>query len=149
MDAEAYQDLLEKHAKPAIKQLYPSQTGRSGRRDFSEVVFQDDGATIHRSKASKSKVRELFCKRIEPDSQPAKMDDIWPSEWPGALLEEKLKGKDIKTLIGLKREIRRIWRDVDPANCKSIVRQVPTRFKQVIKSKGRHVLSRRGQSRKF
>ena len=76
------------------------------------------------------------------------MDDVWPSEWPWAHLEEQLKHKNIKGEMGLKRAINKIWRAVTPAQCKRLIRNVPLRLKEIIAKDGRRLLSRRGQSKR-
>ena len=91
MDGELYRQMLETHVNPAIKELYPSQTHRSGRRDWKKVVFQDDGAAIHRSHATRATVRKHFPHRISAKVQAPKMDDLWPSEWPWAVIDQKLQ----------------------------------------------------------
>ena len=66
------------------------------------------------------------------------------------MLSEKLKGKQIKNRQGLKYSINQIWRSVDAAECKRLLRAVPLRLKDVIDSDGKRLLSRRtssGQSR--
>jgi len=80
MTSSEYVRLLHDFAEPAVRRLYPKQTGRSGRRDFARVVWQDDGASIHRTGEAKEAVRKLFRNRIKTNKQSAKMDDVWPSE---------------------------------------------------------------------
>ena len=139
--------LLEEVAQPAIKGLYPSQTGRSGRRDFNKVVWQDDGASIHRSKLVLTKAKKMFRNRIKPSVASPKTDDVWPSEWPWAHTEEKLKHIKIKSKLGIRREINKIWRAVTPMQCKSLISNVPLRLKPFIEKDGRRLLSRRGQNK--
>ena len=55
----------------------------------------------------------------------------------------------MRSLLALKRWINKTWRKVTPEQCKKLMRSMPKRFKDVIKSGGRRLLSRRGQSKRW
>ena len=105
-------------------------------------VWEDDGASIHRTKKSRDKISELFEERIECEDMAAKMDDVWPIENVWGIVAEKLsQRKSIKTLVGLKRAINEIWRGINEETCKRLVYSTPLRLKKVIE-KGGNRLSR-------
>ena len=89
-------------------------------------------------------VKSLFKQRFNTSVQAAKMDDLWPSEWPWAVLDTKLgKRHKMKKKQGLKKAITEVWRSVTPAQCRSLLKKVPIRLKQIIKQKGERLHGRR------
>eukprot|EP00973_Karenia_brevis_P069821 9707665-Karenia_brevis.AAC.1 len=55
-------------------------------------------------------VKALFKQRISTRVQAPKIDDLWPSEWPWALLDGKLPKRRISTEQGLMRASTEEWR---------------------------------------
>ena len=108
-------------------------------------MYQDDGATIHRTNLAEGAVKELFKSRISTKVQAPKMDDLWPSEVPWAILDEKIRQKKdrIKTKHGLKRVITNAWRSITSEQCKALIEAVPKRLKTIQQSGGERLLGRR------
>ena len=130
------------------EELFPKRTGRSGRRDFNEVVWQDDGVTIHRTDVALQSVKESFRQRINPKVQAPKMDALWPLEVPWAIIDEQLRKKrgKIKTKKGLKKFITKAWRSVSAETCKKLLEAVPGRLQAIIDKEGGRLLGRRTEN---
>eukprot|EP00973_Karenia_brevis_P094492 12422777-Karenia_brevis.AAC.1 len=92
--------------------------------------------------------QELFKQRINVKVQAPKMDDLWPSEVPWAIIDEKLRKKKgtIKTKKGLKKFVTQVWRSITPEQCKSLIMAVPGRLKMIIKKDGGRLLGRRTEA---
>ena len=130
--------MLTEYVEPAVKELFPGAA-------FKRVVWQDDGASIHRTDHALDTVKNFFTKRISTKVQAAKMDDLWPSEVPWAIIDEKLRQKKgaIKIKLGLKREITKIWRGITPEQCRKLIEAVPVRLKAIIQKEGGRLLGKR------
>ena len=57
-------------------------------------MFQDDGATIHRTEISIRAVEETFTSRVDHTTQAPKMADVWPIEKVWSILKEKVAEKE-------------------------------------------------------
>ena len=88
-------------------------------------------------------MKSLFKQRISTRVQAAKMDDLWPSEWPWALLDAKLPQRHIKTEQGLMRAITEEWRRVTPEQCQHLLQKVPGNLKKIIDKEGNRLLGKR------
>lgn len=129
VNSDRYMDLLEEKFAPAAREVFQRKP----------ITFQDDEATIHRTKKALKKVSELFENRIEIDDQAPKLDDVWPIENVWGILAEKLRFRKFKTLKGLRTAICQIWRDFDVDACKRLVHSIPFRLKDVIEREGHRI----------
>eukprot|EP00973_Karenia_brevis_P013019 1767353-Karenia_brevis.AAC.1 len=71
------------------------------------------------------------------------MDDLWPAEWPWALLDAKLPQRSIDHPRGLMRAITEEWQKVNPEQCQKLLKAVPSRLKDIIKVEDKRLLTRR------
>ena len=81
--------------------------------------------------------------RINPSVQAAKMDDLWPSEAPWAILCQKLSRMKIRKKQGLKKAITEVWRSISKEDCQKLIDAVPIRLKTIIQKEGDRLLGRR------
>ena len=62
--------MIDRKVAPAVQKLYP----------WNNDAWQDDGASIHRSKIALDSIDRNFKERIPYDLQAPKMAEIWPIE---------------------------------------------------------------------
>ena len=129
VNSDRYMDLLEEKFAPAAREVFGN----------NPIKFQDDSATIHRTKKALKKVSELFDERIEIEYQAPKLDDVWPIENVWGVIAEKLRFRKFKTLKGLRTAICQIWRAFDVEACKRLIHSIPLRLKDVIEREGHRI----------
>ncbi len=95
MTGERYAILIHEVAAPAVRRRYPG----------GQAIWQDDGATIHRTQEVLVEVNRCFSERIPIAVQCAKFDDCWPIENVWGIVRERLQGKQFETLELLKERI--------------------------------------------
>ena len=90
----------DRKVAPAVQKLYPRNS----------AVWQDDGASIHRSrrtctrqnvtepKIALDSIDRNFKDRILYDFQAPKMADIWPIKNVWAIIKQELDGKEFKNI---------------------------------------------------
>lgn len=128
VDSKMYADLIRHKAGPAIDAFYPN----------GDCIFQDDNATIHRSRLSLKAVEETFENRLDPKIQASKMADIYPIENVWSIVKTKVDEKNITSLAHLKREITSAWKEIDQDKelCKKMMASIPKRLESLIKKRG-------------
>ena len=129
MNSDRYIKMLQDHVEPAVREAFGN----------TKHIFQDDCATIHRSKKTLECVDKLFDERIPIDIQAKKLDDVYPVENVWGIFYEKLRFSKVKTLPGLRRKICEIWRSIDEDICKRLIYSIPLRLKEVIKKDGHRI----------
>lgn len=131
VNSEMYADMIREKAGPAILALYPE----------GDAIFQDDNATIHRSRVSLTAVAETFNRRLDPAIQASKMADVYPIENIWSIIKTKLDSKHVHTLASLKRQIKIIWREIDQDKelCRKLMASIPKRLAAVISKDGSQI----------
>ena len=107
--------------------------------DLDEYIWQDDGDKKHRTAHVLSQFKSVFNQRIDPKRQCDKMADVWVIENVWAILYEKLRGQEFDDIEDLKKEVIRIWREIDASLCKKMMRSIPYRLKAVIDNNGEQI----------
>ena len=134
MTGPKYAVLLKKIAAVEVKRLFP----------MGDAIFQDDGATIHRTPQCIAVAAECFNERVPVEDQCAKFDDVWCVENLWGIIKEKIGGKQFENLNMLKDEIRMIWQGISHSRrtCKKLISSMPKRCRAVIKKEGRRLTRR-------
>ena len=103
-------------------------------------IFQDDGARIHRTKAAKDTVAELFEARLDPTQQADKMADCWVIENVWGIISANV-AKRMPTAKTLYTIIVEEWCriDQDKALIRKLVKSMPKRFDAVRRLGGRQI----------
>ena len=111
--------MIRKKIAPAVKSLYPRKN----------AVWQDDGASIHRTQHVLETVAQNFCSRIPVEEQAPKMADIWPIENVWSIIKPSLDGKDIQNLTELRNAIKAVWSRTskDKRLCRRLIESIPAR----------------------
>ena len=127
-----YSDLINKYAAPAVDSLYPD----------GSAFWQDDPATIHRCEAALTAVSEAFAKRLDHMKQCPKFSDVWPIENIWGIIKERVAKKKCENLNQLKREITRVWRDLDNDKLlhARLMKSIPDRCRAVVASHGAQIV---------
>jgi len=99
---QIYADMIDQKIAPAVNELYP----------WSNAVWQDDGATIHRSQVALDGIQRNFNHRIPHELQAPKMADVWPIENVWGIIKQDLDGQDLQNIQDLRAGIRASWRRI-------------------------------------
>lgn len=128
VNGNMYADLVRDYAVPAVNQLYPE----------GSACWQDDPATIHRCQVALTAVSESFNKRLDHTQQCPKFSDVWPIENVWGIVKERVAKKRCENLVQLKREITKVWRDInaDKPLLRRLMSSIPERCRAVIQSRG-------------
>ena len=120
--------LVRNYAAPAVQELYPE----------GNAYWQDDPATIHRCEAALTAVSESFDLRLDFTKQCPKFSDVWPIENVWGVVKERVAKQKCENLTQLKREITRVWREIDSdkALLGKLMKSIPKRCKAVIQARG-------------
>ena len=131
VNSQMYADMIKNKIAPAVKRLYPR----------NNAVWQDDGATIHRTQLALQTVEQNFSARVPIEHQAPKMADIWPIENVWSIIKQDLNGKDLQNVEELRVAIRSSWRRIsgDKALCARLISSIPKRLRAVISKKGNQV----------
>ena len=122
-----YADMLQTILGPEVKKLLPRG-----------ALWQDDPATIHRSRVALKAVNETFPRRVPHETQGKKMADVWPIENVWAIVKEDVKSADPQTKAQLKSAINRAWEriDNDKSMCRRLIESIPRRLGGIMQKKG-------------
>lgn len=123
-----YCDLLRRYAAPAFEKLYPG----------GSACWQDGPATIHWCTAALETVNELFSRRLDPTKQCPKFSDAMPIENVWGIVKQQVGQKKCETLAEIKREITRVWRNIDADKplLARLMSSIPVRCKAVMEANG-------------
>ena len=119
---DMYAHMITSYVVPEVERVY-------GRR----AIWQDDPATIHRSKAALLAC-SAFPARIPHENQAPKMADIWPIENVWSIVKDRVKAREPKNKEQLKNTIKRVWKEIDSDKnlCKKLISSIPDRLGAVI-----------------
>jgi transposase len=101
------------------------------------LIFQDDNDPKHRSivvnkwKKEKNIVSLKWWPSNSPDLNP--IENIW------ALLKNKVKKKQNKTIEEFKESIKECWNDIDQEHINNAIKSMPKRIKSVIDNNGKSI----------
>ncbi|CAF1211122.1 unnamed protein product, partial [Didymodactylos carnosus] len=110
MAGDLYAKFLREEAIPTINEVV---------KNLSEVIFQDDQDSKHRTKVAMDVVSDHFEERIEPNDGDTKFADVWPIENIWGILKEKTRGKKFQNLDLLVDFINSEWRKISPDQCEA------------------------------
>lgn len=130
MTSDKYCVLLERIAKPSIDHIYPE----------GNAIYQDDGASIHRTPGSLNKVNELFNRRVDVKYQAAKCDDLWPIENVWGIIKERLALETFSNLAEMKTKISEIWQNISRRTRHRLISSIPKRCRKIVIKNGRRLL---------
>jgi transposase len=129
LNSEQYTKILNARLPPVCLEDCPEE-------DRSQWVFMQDGARPHTSRESVALLNQIAPDRIKnhppqsPDFNP--MEDLW-----SYMDREVRKVKNIENIAGLKKELRKIWKNVPLGLVRASVGSMPKRLKQCVKLGGR------------
>lgn len=124
VNSEKYQKILENFLLPSINKL---------KNTDGEFKFQQDGASCHTSKSTKS---WLMNHKVDPMSWPSSSPDLSPIETLWQEMKKKLRADPARNVQDLKSKLAQIWLSFTPAYCAQLVGTMPERVKCVIERKG-------------
>jgi transposase len=126
LDADTYLEILEDELEQTIGEYFPNRSG---------ICFQQDGASVHRSR----KVEKWFQKKKLPKLDwPAQSPDLNPIENLWADLKKRVyaKGKDITSKEALKVAIEEEWERTPILLLQKLIDSMPDRLQAVIRARG-------------
>ena len=125
LNAQGYQDILEKHLWPIVAKYFPSE-------DF---IFQDDNAPVHRARCT---VEYKLRNKIKSLSWPAQSPDINIIENIWLRLKNALQRNidAITSVDELKTAITTAWMNVPNSYIHWLYNSIPRRLRAVVTSKG-------------
>ena len=126
LKAEDYQNILEESLLPAAQEQFEDEG--------DEWELQQDKATCHVARSTKELLDEHGVTVF--DSWPTKGDDVNPMENLWAILDERLQARKFKTVAGMKKAIRKEWKNIDQSTIDNLIGSVPGRLRNIIKAKG-------------
>lgn len=128
VNGDRYSVLLRQF-QPEVLRLYPNR----------DAIWQDDGATIHRTADVLRNVDHLFLERVPAAVQCAKFDDCWPIENLWGIIKERIGLQEFTSLVQLKARITEIWQGVSRRTCRKFISSIPKRCRVVIRKQGQRL----------
>ena len=94
------------------------------------------------STAALTAVSEAFAKRLDHMKQCPKFSDVWPIENIWGIIKERVAKKKCENLNQLKREITRVWRDLDAYKSlhARLMKSIPVRCRAVVENHGAQIV---------
>ena len=109
------------------------------KRNHLNFIFQQDWAPAHRAKTTiqflETKIGSFLTKDLWPTNSP----DLNPldfSVW--SFMEEQLRSRNIKNLVTLRRELTKIWNNLDDNYLRRTIDSIKKRINACIKADGDH-----------
>lgn len=125
VNSAAYIDILQTFLLPTVEHQFGDEA----------VVFQDDNASCHRSRAVKSYLQQV---QIETMEWPPNSPDLNPIENLWRKLKQLVSRLHPTNTEELKAAILKAWDEIDDGYCLSLVSSMPQRLTDVIKARGAH-----------
>ena len=122
LNSEAYKSVLDKYMIPASEELFNG--------DF---IFQQDSASCHTSKATKTWLKE---NQVQLLPWPSNSPDLNPIENIWGLMKKRLEILVPKDQSELEKMTRHVWYNITQEECQNLVESMPNRLRDVIKAKG-------------
>lgn len=124
VNAVKYRNILEEHLLPSITQLQSTE---------GDYVFQQDGASCHTAKSTKTWLSTENIPLIEwPSSSP----DLSPIETLWGKMKKMLRQQPARTQQDLRHTINAVWQSFTTDDCQKLVDTMPQRIQAVIEKKG-------------
>ena len=103
--------------------------------DDEDIVFQQDNAAIHKSKATMKWLEE---QNFELMDWPAKSPDLSPIENLWAILKKRLNTYQTppNSIHVLWERIEEQWNTITPELCNKLIESMPKRMQMVVQAKG-------------
>lgn len=99
-------------------------------------MFQQDGAPCHTSSTTLSFLQQTFGQPFDKKQWPANSPDLNPIENLWAIVEDKIRSRNPKTLRSLKRMITEEWNAIYDSTLENLVKSMPSRLRQCIERNG-------------
>lgn len=124
-NAAEYCDLVENRLWPSITQLF------QGREE--NVIFQQDGAAIHRAKVTQRTLQQLGMTQLEwPPNSP----DLSPIETAWAITEQTMATMKISSFEEYKKKLQKTWMELSKQTCRYLIMSMVSRLELVLIEKG-------------
>ena len=124
LNSKGYLKILDDDLIPSLDLLKPPQ---------GDFLFQQDGASCHTAKCVKRWFRQ---KHIKTLSWPANSPDLNPIEHVWAEIDKKLYENPPQTLADLEDAVTKLWNELSPQYCVSLIETMIERVKLCIEAKG-------------
>ena len=127
-DSTKYQETLQEFLLPYMRELDDVVTN-------GDVFFQQDNASIHRSRSTMAWLEAMTWKTMP---WPAKSPDLNPIENVWGVLARKVyaNGRQFDNKVQLKAQIIESWKEISQDYLSNLVEGQPTRMAQVILRRG-------------
>jgi DDE superfamily endonuclease len=123
MNSTKYTEILRESLIPSITQYF----------DNGDFIFQQDGASCHTSKFTKT---WMMKNNMSFWTWPSGSPDLSPIENVWAIMKKELRKKRPKNKIDLKNKILAIWNSFPIDKCQDLYNSMNRRMEDVIKAKG-------------
>lgn len=124
INAKKYQEILADHLVPSIPRLAS---------ELGEHIFQQDGASCHTARTT----RQWFEDNGVPIMEwPSGSPDLSPIETLWGKMKKYLQKYPCRTKAELEKALQEIWSKIPEDYCRDLVRTMPRRIGDVLKSKG-------------
>lgn len=128
-----YQELLQLKMLPDATKLFTKS------RTPNSWTFQQDGATVHRTKAALQLLEEN-CPNFIALNWPANSPDLSPIENVWGWMQREINKEPLSlTIEDFKLQIERVWERVPDTMLKNLAAGMNKRMEKVIKLKGAHI----------
>ena len=106
------------------------------------MAIVDEPFHRQNSTAALTAVSEAFAKRLDHMKQCPKFLDVWPIENIWGIIKERVAKKKCENLNQLKREITRVWRDLDADKSlhARLMKSIPVRCRAVVENHGAQIV---------
>ena len=122
VNAQKYQDILKENLLP------------TSNKQFSEnLIFQQDGASSHTAKSTKSWLEN---NNVHVIIWPSGSPDLSPIESLWGVMKKELRNQRPSNKDALKSKLQEIWDKISNDECQSLMNSMQKRVQAVIQSKG-------------
>lgn len=110
-----------------------------------EFIFQQDHASSHDSNLSQEWCQANLNNFLNKESTPSKLDDFWPIERLWAILTSRVyREPRPKTILSLKKRIKKCWKEIEQSTLTKLVHQLPLRLLEIEKRNGGRIIDFKG-----
>lgn len=110
-----------------------------------KFIFEQDHASSHDSNVAQEWCSNNLPEFLDKNATPAKLDDVWPIERLWAILTANVyKDPYPKTILALKRRLRKCWSEISQSTLLKLVHQIPLRLNEIEQRNGQKIVDFKG-----